>query len=209
MAHTILHTAALHRDRFKALRDAIAPGAPLTHKVRPDLLATALDQGSEAVRAELARLIAAADGPVMCSCTTLGPLAEELGAMRIDAPMMERAAVLAAEKEGSILLAYCLDSTLAPSVELLDRALAAQDRKARVHTLSLAPFWALFEAGQQEAFEAVIATQLREAVKSVDDLAVVVLAQASMAGAAPRLADLATPVLASPEIGLRAFLDLG
>ena len=104
---------------------------------RGDLLATALDQGPEAVRTDLAQLIAATDGPVMCSCTTLGPLAEELGAMRIDAPMMERAAALAAEKEGSILLAYCLDSTLAPSVELLDRALAAQDRKTRVHTLSL------------------------------------------------------------------------
>ncbi|MFU1478594.1 hypothetical protein ACM25N_13170 [Roseovarius sp. C7] len=209
MAHMMLHTAALHRDRFKALRDAIAPGTPLSHKVRPDLLATALDQGPEAVRDELARLIAAVDGPVICTCTTLGPLAEELGARRIDTPMMEEAARLAAAGEGTILLAYCLDSTLAPSVDLLDRALAVQGRKTQVHTLSLAPFWALFEAGQQEAFEAVIATQLREAAKSVDDLAVIVLAQASMAGAAPRLADIGTPVLASPEIGLRAFLDLG
>ena len=40
------------------------------------------------------------------------------------------------------------------------------------------------------------------------DVAAVVLAQASMAGAAARLEDLGVPVLSSPELALRAALDV-
>ncbi|MEB8388869.1 hypothetical protein OO012_16695 [Rhodobacteraceae bacterium KMM 6894] len=208
MTLTLLHTSEAHRATFDALRDRIAPNTELAHIVRPEWLERAQNGVGDVLRAEIAALIDSVSGPVLCTCTTLGPVAAELGAMRIDAPMMTKAASLAAKAKGDIILAYCLDSTLAPSAALLDSALEAEDYKARVHAYSLAPFWPLFEADQIEAFHAVIASGLREHIGQVPDAACIVLAQASMAGAAPLLADLSIPVLTSPETALRAALGL-
>ncbi|MCZ4353424.1 hypothetical protein O4H61_12965 [Roseovarius aestuarii] len=208
MTLTLLHTAKAHFATFDGLRDRIAPEAKLAHVVRSDWLEQARNGVGDALRAEIAAQIDNAPGPVLCTCTTLGMVAEELGAMRIDSPMMVQAAALAAAAKGEIVLAYCLDSTLAPSAALLDSALEAQNYKARVHAYSLAPFWPLYEAGQTEAFHAVIASGVREHLPDVADAACVVLAQASMAGAAPLMSDLSIPVLTSPETALRAALDL-
>lgn len=207
MTVTLLHTAEAHRATFDALAARIAPGTVLTHVVRPDWLARAQGGVDAALQAKIAATVHAANGPVLCSCTTLGPVVEALGAIRIDAPMMAEAARIAAGTEGDIVLAYCLDSTLAPSAALLDAALEARGHIARVHALKLAEFWPLFEAGQIEPFHAVIASAVRENIASAPDAACVVLAQASMAGAAPLLDGLGIPVLDSPEAALRAALD--
>ncbi|MFY9240512.1 MAG: hypothetical protein WAO78_16885 [Roseovarius sp.] len=207
MILTLLHTADVHCATFDALGARIAPKAKFTHHVRADWLERAQGGVDDALRAEIAQVIAAAPGPVLCTCTTLGPQAAEAGALRIDAPMMQAAAGIAAQAQGSILMAYCLPSTLAPSAALLDAALEAQGYKARVHALSLAQFWPLFDAGEHEAFAAVIATAIRENLSAVPKAACVVLAQASMAGAAPMLSVLPIPVLASPEMALRAALS--
>ncbi|MBZ8118031.1 hypothetical protein KUD11_05155 [Roseovarius sp. LXJ103] len=207
MTLTLLHTAEVHRAAFDALAARIAPEAKLTHHVRADWLERAQDGVDDTLRAEIAKAIAAAPGPVLCTCTTLGPQAVEAGAIRIDAPMMQAAAKIAAKAQGSIVMAYCLPSTLAPSAALLDAALEAEGHKAKVHALSLAQFWPLFEAGEDEAFAAVIATAIRENLSAVPGAACVVLAQASMARAAPMLSGLPIPVLASPEMALRAALS--
>jgi len=203
---TLLHTAQVHPDTFDALRDDTAPDAELNHLVRPDWLARAQGGIDAALEDEIAQAIAAARGPVLCTCTTLGPTAAAHGAIRIDQPMMTRAADIATATGGAILMVYCLDSTLVPSVALLDAALEATGKPAKVHTLSLGQFWPLFEAGQSGAFAAVIAAGIRDAVPDVPNLACVVLAQASMAGAAPLLSELDVPTLASPELALRAAL---
>jgi hypothetical protein len=208
MMLTLLHTTDRHRATFDALRDRIAPGTELAHVVRPEWLERAQNGIGDVLRAEIAALIDSVSGPVLCTCTTLGPLVAGLGAMRIDGPMMAGAAALAAQAQGEIVLAYCLDSALAPSAALLDSALEAEGYRARVHAYSLAPFWPLFEAGQIEAFHAVVASGLREHIGQVPDAACIVLAQASMAGAAPLLTDLGIPVLTSPETALRAALGL-
>lgn len=206
MTLTLLHTSQAHRATFDALRDRIAPGTELAHIVRPQWLERAQNGVGDVLRAEIAALIDSAPGRVLCTCTTLGPVAADLGALRIDGPMMAQAAALAAKAGGDIVLAYCLDSTLAPSAALLDDALEAEGYRTQVHAYSLEPFWPLFEAGQTEAFHAVIASGLREHLPDVPDAACIVLAQASMAGAAALLADIDIPVLTSPETALRAAL---
>lgn len=206
MTLTLLHTAEVHRATFDALAARIAPEARLTHHVRADWLERAQGGFDDGLRAEITTAVAAAPGPVLCTCTTLGPVAAAAGATRIDAPMMAEAAKLARAARGSILMAYCLPGTLAPSAALLDAALEAEGHKARVHALSLAQFWPLFEAGEHEAFAAVIATAIRENLSAVPGVSCVVLAQASMAGAAPMLSVLPIPVLTSPEMALRAAL---
>ncbi len=204
MKITLLHTADVHRERFDRIRDRIAPDMILKHVVRPRWLQRAQDGIDAALEQEIAGVIARAPGPVLCTCTTLGPVAESAGAMRVDWPMMRAAA----GAQGPVLMAFCLESTYAPSLALLERALAEQGTPQKVYPLPMPQYWPLFEAGETDAFDAVIAGEVRQAVAAQGDVAAVVLAQASMSGAAARLEDLGVPVLSSPELALRAVLDV-
>lgn len=204
MRITLLHTAEAHPARFDRIRDTIAPDTTLNHIVRPRWLQRAEDGGGAALEEEIAGVIARAQGPVLCTCTTLGPVAESAGAMRVDWPMMRAAA----RAQGPVLMAFCLESTYVPSLALLERALAEEGTPQKVYPLPMPQYWPLFEAGETDAFDAVIAGEVRQAVAAQGDVAAVVLAQASMAGAAARLEDLGIPVLSSPELALRAVLDV-
>ncbi len=200
---TLLHTAEVHRATFDALAARIAPGAKLTHVVRPDWLARAQGGIAADLAAEIATEVAAAPGAVLCSCTTLGPVAGAAGATRIDAPMM----ALAARTGGPVLLAYCLDSTRAASRDLLAAAFAAAGKEAAIRQLDLGDLWPLFEAGDTEGFTRAIAGRVERALGAAPETGCVVLAQASMAGAAEALRA-GVPVLTSPETALRAALGV-
>ncbi|UWQ37908.1 aspartate/glutamate racemase family protein [Leisingera aquaemixtae] len=193
---SLLHTAQVHADTF----DRLAPEAELAHLVRPDWLQRAQGGIDITLRREITQAIRAADGAVLCSCTTIGEVAEEAGAIRIDWPMMQEAARIG----GPVLMAYCLQSTAGPSEALLRRAFGARDPD--LTCLELGRHWPLFEAGDSAGFAAAIAGDVCEALAAMD-FTCVVLAQASMAGAAELLRQQTeVPVLASPEIAVRALL---
>ena len=202
MALTLLHTSQSHCATFDALRDRLAPGSKLRHIVRSDWLERAQGGIDARLASRIRNEVKSAAGTVICTCTTLGPIAAEAGAIRVDWPMMQQAA----RSGGDILLVYCLDSSWQPSLELLDAALAETGTPANVHPLRLTQYWPLFEAGELHAFGTVIASEIRQIVPQLPDLGAVVLAQVSMAGAAPLLADLGVPVLSSPELALKAGL---
>lgn len=202
MTITLLHTAEVHRTAFDALRDRIAPGVTLVHRVRCDFLSRAQSGGDETLNTEIIEEVSRALGPVLCTCTTIGPIAARAGALRIDAPMMQAAA----ERGGPVMLAYCLESTLAPSLALLEDALDNAGTPGPVHLLPLTGLWPLFTSDAGDAFPRAIAKAIRVAISEAPDLRTVILAQASMAGAAALLDDLGLPVLASPESALRAAL---
>lgn len=194
---TLLHTAKSHCARFDALRACLAPHVTLNHVVKEAWLSEAAHGITDNLAQDITNCVRAQESPLLCTCTTIGAVAEEAGAMRIDRPMMREAARLG----GPVLLAYCLDSTRQPSVALLRDEIGGA---AVVRPLSLAHRWPLFLAGDLTGFEAAIAADIR-ALRPTSGC--VVLAQASMAGAAGMLADLEVPVLASPEIAFRAMLD--
>ena len=204
MPLTLLHTSAAHQAAFDALRDRIAPGVALTHLVREDFLSRAQRGIDAALNAEIMHIVQGCSGPVLCTCSTIGDIARNAGALRIDQPMMRAAA----QAGGPILMVYCLQSTLAPSIALLEEELAREAAPRKVHALFLGEYWPLFESGETGAFSAAIAAAIREAARRIPGLACAVLAQASMTGAAPLLDDLDMPVLASPELALRAALAL-
>lgn len=205
MALTLLHTAQSHCATFDAVRDRIAPQAKLRHVVRETWLERAQNGIGPSLAAKIRNEVTRASGEVICTCTTLGPVAASAGATRVDWAMMQEAARLG----GDILMVYCLESTWQPSLELLDLALAENDTPAKVHPFMLNQYWPLFEAGEHQAFLAVIAEEIRQIVPQFPNLGSVILAQVSMAGAAPLLAGIDLPVLASPELALRAALKLG
>ena len=196
-----LHTAQVHVATFNALFTEKAPDAQLWHMVREDLLAQAQVGGLEIVAEPLFNAMAemAEADAILCTCSTLGPLVDQMGnpkAIRIDRPVME-AAVQAGPKP---LLALCLESTRTASLGLLTQA-ATPEITPTVHMCEGA--WAHFEAGDMGGFAEAIAASVRAAVDGHD---CVVLGQASMQVAEPLLADLGIPILSSPALAVDAAI---
>ncbi|MFE0511455.1 arylsulfatase, partial [Streptomyces sp. NPDC058964] len=79
-ALALLHTSAVHVPVFDALRDEDHQGLELRHFVDEGLLERARGDGPEAVAADVAALLerAVADGAraVLCTCSTIGAVAE-------------------------------------------------------------------------------------------------------------------------------------
>ncbi|WP_245984772.1 aspartate/glutamate racemase family protein [Streptomyces tateyamensis] len=193
-----LHTSPVHVPAFRALVAELAPeGTAQRHLVDEELLELA--RAGQPYREQLAQRLAELAGcdVVVVTCTSIGGAAEELlpQAVRVDRPMAEAAA-----KYPRVGVAYTVDSTLAPTTELLTEAGAAQ-----LVEIDCRSAWPHFDSGDLPAYHATVAELVRTAVGEVD---AVVLAQASMDPAAALLVDLPVPVLTSPLLAVRRALGL-
>ncbi|MFG3367531.1 aspartate/glutamate racemase family protein [Streptomyces sp. NPDC090032] len=204
----LLHTSPVHVPVFDALRDIDHPGLALRHLVDESLLERARTAGPDAVaddvRALLASAVADGAGAVLCTCSTIGGVAEAQSAavgvpvLRVDRPM----AAAAVEAGRAVAVVAALESTLAPTVALVEEEAARAGRAVDVTTVLVAGAWERFEAGDRDGYRDLVAA----AVDGLTGVDVVVLAQASMAPAADRTAT-TVPVLSSPRPGLRAAAD--
>jgi Asp/Glu/hydantoin racemase len=198
-----LHTADAHVATFHAL--VAERGHRDVHLVDATLLADARERGVDAVLEErlaerLRELAGRGPDVIVCTCSTLSGHAERIPVavpvLRIDRPMAERAVAIG----GRIAVVAAVESTLAPTRELLLECAAGAD-------VVIAPCldaWALFEAGDQAGYLRAIAAHARTL-----DADVIVLAQASMAPAAELLADLPIPVLSSPRTAVDRAISIG
>jgi hypothetical protein len=197
-------------EAFDALLREMAPDLMARHSVHEELLAEARRTGITSALARRVRdaVFAAASEPgalVVCTCSTLGDCAERANedrpgvAMRIDRPMAERAVVLGQR----ILIAAALESTLEPTRRLVEDAARTAGRKVRTDSLLCEGAWTYFERGDSEGYLRVIAGVLQRDTLDAD---VVILAQASMAGAMSLCTKLAMPVLSSPRLGVEGAL---
>ncbi|MFF4117275.1 aspartate/glutamate racemase family protein [Streptomyces sp. NPDC001714] len=202
----LLHTSPLHVPVFDALRDEHHPGLELRHSVVPDLLARARREGPEAVAGDVAAALhraAANDGvrAVLCTCSTIGAVAERAGGevgvpvVRGDRPMA--AAAVAAGPRIAVLAT--VESTLPPTLALLDDEARRADRPIHARAQVVPDAWTRFEAGDVEGCARLVAA----VADAVTDADVIVLAQASMTSAA-RFTTTAVPMLSSPRPGLAA-----
>ncbi|MFE2353532.1 aspartate/glutamate racemase family protein [Streptomyces parvulus] len=209
----LLHTSPVHVPVFDALRDTAHPGLELRHHVHAGLLERARREGpeavTEAVRDVLRRAVAEGARAVLCTCSTIGAVAEDAASragvpvLRVDRPMA--AAAVAAGPRVVVLAA--LPSTLAPTAELVEEEARRAGRSLWLETLLVEGAWARFEAGDTEGYLRLVA----EAADAVTGADVIVLAQASMAAARESVRT-RLPVLASPALGLAAgaaAADLG
>jgi len=211
MSIGFLHTADVHTGTFTGLLDEVSPGRPSNHVVDESLLADARERGGvddELTERLIARLKEAANGAsvVVCTCSTISGPAEQLSSavgvhvVRVDRPMAE----LAVDSGTRIAVVAALLSTIAPTVELLTEVAKLKGRTLTLDEVVLADAWNLFECGEMAGYASAIA----EAVDSLDPaIEVVVLAQASMAGAAS-LCKTTAPVLSSPRSAVEAAVAL-
>ncbi|MCM2389565.1 aspartate/glutamate racemase family protein [Streptomyces albipurpureus] len=211
----LLHTSPVHVPVFDTLRDQDHPGVELLHLVHQDLLDRAVTEGADAVGPQVAEVLAGAVAQgataILCTCSTLGAIAEasasELGVpvLRVDRPM---AAVAARSRRIAVVAA--LHSTVEPTAALITdevtrsprpMATAGQaDGGPQLRTVLVEGAWERFQTGDRDGYLDAVAAAVDEIGPAAD---VIVLAQASMADVAERVTT-SVPVLSSPRPGLRA-----
>ena len=177
------------------------------HLVHPELLAAAAQAQSVTpeVAAQLNDVLkrAAQDSDlILCTCSTLGAVAEsfaEIPVLRVDRPMAARASQIG----GRVVVLAALESTLIPTEALLKEEISKVSSSAELRLELCKGAWSLFEAGDLEAYHRQIAACLETLAVDAD---VLVLAQASMAGAL-KFTMTDTPILSSPELGLNGALE--
>lgn len=220
----MLHTSPAHSATFERLVAEVAPTAAVRPVVDEGALALARRLGADhpAVRDHVAALLDRFDqldrldrspgevAPrpppelVVCTCSTIGAVAEEIGSergrpvVRVDRPVAERA-VATGDRVGVLAALEC---TTTPTTELLRSVAAHQGREIAITVRLVPDAWERFEEGAMDAYLDRIAAELPELAAACD---VIVLAQASMAGAVERAA-VAVPVLSSPRIAVETLL---
>jgi hypothetical protein len=208
---SFLHTSPVHVATFDALLDELSPGMSRRHRVEEGWLEAARDHGmstdlSGAITTAMREL---ADGGVgVCTCSTIGAVAEAAGTDNAPIIRIDRALMQAALSHGAKpLIAMCLESTKAPTLDLLHDVARTQGCDASPVVVMCQLAWQHFEAGDMAAYARSIADNITTGLRN-DSPDCIVLAQGSMAVAEPLLADTGLPVLGSPRLGVLRALEL-
>ena len=211
-----LHTAGIHVGTFDALvaeHSTPAEEFVAVHLVEPSLLDDARTLGftdalAKQVTSALHELSDRGAFSVVCTCSTIGALAEtcgrELGVsvVRVDRPMARRAV----QTGSRLLVVAALASTVDATRALLVEEAALVGLVSAIELLVVDEAWTAFEAGDMREYFSCIETKIRRCIAHFA-CDVVVLAQASMAGCAALLDDLGIPVLSSPSLAVEALMD--
>ena len=174
---SLLHTAQVHIATFNAFLAEMAPDVDVEHIVNEDLLQQAraltdLQLIRPALRNEL---LATNNNIVLCTCSTLGGLAEEIGievgkiVIRVDRPMIEKALTYG-EK---LLVVVTTESTLAPTQVLIDDILSKTKQQAQVEMLLVPDAWQSFSVGDSLAYYGKIADAIRAHQHPVEEAHIV------------------------------------
>lgn len=146
---------------------------------------------------------------VLSACSTVGRFAEEANGMlripvyRIDEAMCEKAV-----EKGTVISVFAtLQSTLVPTVDLVERKALEAGKKVTVRTVLVKGAYSALMEGNKELHD----TKIAEAVAAyLDQSDVIVLAQASMASAVRAEGEAAKKILTSPVLGIEKLgRDLG
>jgi hypothetical protein len=172
---TFFHTSPVHIQTFQGLLTELAPDIPARHVVDESLLSEARARGTVTpelrARAEDEFLSAARDQEaalLVCTCSSIGAVAEALNErqhhtpmMRIDRAMAEEAVALGPR----VIVAATLPTTLIPTRELILSIARSTAREIQVIELLCDTAWRQFELGNQEAYlREVAATSPRAGV---------------------------------------------
>jgi len=190
-----LHTVASNAPLFDAAAGALPGGAlRLTHCTRPDLLRDPTPETREEAARLLRDLTGGADA-VLLTCSTIGAAADLASGgpcpiLRADAALAEAAT----RSGGTVQVLYAAPSTRQPTRALFEAA--ANRTGSTIEMRFVEGAWAMFLAGDTAGYYAAIAA----AAEGLEGR--IVLAQASMAGAASLMQEVSP--LTVPGIGVMA-----
>lgn len=206
---TFLHTAEVHIETFEKLINDKAPNLKVKHIVDSELLENAISHGlTESLKDKVADVLRSHSKHsriMVCSCSTLGEIAEQTklddnkSAIRIDRAMAD----LAVNSGKNILVLAALESTLLPTEALMVSSRIKEKTDNNIDYCVVEGSWQYFLNANTTQYLQSIADTI-EVKKAHYDC--IVLAQASMAGAA-ELVEKGPLILSSPSIGVDALLE--
>ena len=205
-----LHTSPVHIETFEKLLSCVKPSPELHHLVDEELLANAINNGitqeiEDRVEQYLVDLAKAKCSVIVCTCSTLGGIAEDIdfpqtNVIRIDRPMAKKAVATSQ----IILMVAVLKSTLLPTRRLLEDESRKQKRPLRIQELVIEDAWEHFLKGDLQAYHQHIGGEIKKALTPPSRCDAnpqpesIVLAQASMAGASSYLEAVTPTIFSSP-----------
>ncbi len=214
MKHDIafLHTSPVHIPTFERLTREAAPNLQTTYRVHEELLTKAQSNGVadpkliKSVHDAMHEAASTGASVVVCTCSTIGGIAETMKtggafiANRIDRAMADRAVITGQP----ILLVAALESTLAPTLSLLQSSSERLGKVCSIESLVLPEAWEYFRTGDPAQYRDTIVQRVLQVASST---CTVVLAQASMAPAETELAKRGITALSSPKIGVESAVQ--
>ncbi|MBO9496619.1 hypothetical protein J7438_21395 [Thalassotalea sp. G20_0] len=209
MKVAFLHTLTANQTLF----DACIQESPLTeiadviHRNAPELLQYASSVGlddtlAKQVEQHILNLEEQGAEWIICTCSSIGHLAESsktgsAQVIRVDRPM-----ALAASQANGITVLAALKTTIEPTMNLLAEYQADIQQLAKVRVIDDA--WQHYLDGCSERYQQTIADYIEQHCLEDDSI---VLAQASMAPAVKRLPEaLQHKVLTSPELCIQYLI---
>ena len=211
----LLHTGHVLIPVFAELGREFLPGVNVVHMLDESLIKNTIAAGrlEQVTVRRVVSLVglareAGADA-VLVTCSSIGP-AVEVARQLFDFPVLRVDEAMAAEacrlgKRIGVLAT--LHSTLEPTVNLLRDTAVKLGRDSEIVSGLCEGAYDAVVAGDTATHDRLLAAKLAEVADRVD---VVVLAQASMAGALKRMpaVELNVPILASPELAIRQTRDI-
>jgi len=203
-----LHTAQQHVDTFDGLLAQHSPMTPREHLVRADLLEHIRTCGdTPALRQDVfdaIQTLARAAEVIVCTCSSLGAIAENLD-MSVPVLRVDRALAEAAGQCKRVLVLVTLESTQAPTSSLFTDTNRHANNQAVIDIQLCEGAWEAFARGDLETYAQRIADAAQKHCQK-HPYDVIALAQASMAVALnqPNFPDL--PALTSPPLGIQTAL---
>ena len=211
MNHDIsfLHTGDVHIAKFAALMNELAPELSVNHVVDESLLLHAQKFGADSILEKnlLTHLetLSLVSRVVVVTCSSVGGIAEKIGRLngcviqRIDKAMTD----FAVQNGKQILVVAALESTLAPTRELLLDSMTTLGLTPTLAFHHVEQAWDYFLAGEMDQYYELIGEAII-AKKSQYDL--VVLAQASMSEVESRIT-VPIPIISSPRLGVKRAIE--
>ncbi len=208
-----LHTSPAHVPTFTKLMQETAPALRVAHVVHEELLLEAQRDGIEGaslierIRQAMKEAGAGGASVVVCTCSTIGGVAEAMNTGgAFSATRVDRAMADAAVRSGKpILLVAAVESTLRPTTALLQSSAKRLAKTIRIEALLAQDAWPHFLAGDQTQY---LKTIVEAVAKANAASKTVVLSQASMAPAADALATMGIAALSSPKLGVEHAVAL-
>lgn len=215
MTVAFVHTVLGLPPTFGALAEELIPGTAVFHIVDESLLGVTRTTGAltpATKRRVLGYVTSAAEAGadlVVVTCSSIGPAVDAsegfapVPVLRIDEPMADEAVRIGSR----IGVLATLSTTLVPTVELVERRAAVAGRPVEVTAQLCDGAFDALAAGDRDRHDELVRAGLRALVEQVD---VVVLAQASMARVADTLPEeeRRVPILSSPRLGMQRVAEL-
>lgn len=210
----IIHTSFVSVEVLKQLFQEIIPEANIHNLVDDSLLAEVMENNeiTQGIIKRMTNYVQMAESigadAILSQCSSMGEAVDiaskiiQIPVLKIDQAMADKAVTLG----NKIAVVATVASTMKPSCTLIKEAAQKMNKEIEiVEALVNGALDILLNKGDRETHNRLVLEQIKKLDGKCD---VIVLAQGSMIVLLPFIKDIKTPVLTSPELGVRKMREI-